>query len=161
MPLVMTRNLNPDAGLCNGTKLFVTRLLEWSIGVKRLDQGYAGEEHISPRIHLCTQENDYPFILCRRQFPVRPAFAMTIHKAQGQTLDNVGIRLQEPVFAHGQLYVALSRATNPNNVRVAVDIPDPAPNVTQIAPTTANIVYDDILLPAPPTAPTTNPIAST
>ena len=150
MPLVMTRNLNPDAGLCNGTKLFVTRLLDWSIGVKRMDQGHAGEEHIIPRIHLCTQENEYPFILCRRQFPVRPAFAMTIHKAQGQTLHNVGIRLQEPVFAHGQLYVALSRATDPNNVRVAVDTPDPALDNTQPAPVTDNIVYQDILL-SPPT----------
>ena len=149
MPLVMTRNLDPDAGLCNGTKLFVTRLLEWSIGVKRMDQGHAGEEHIIPRIHLCTQENEYPFILCRRQFPVRPAFAMTIHKAQGQTLHNVGIRLQEPIFAHGQLYVALSRATDPNNVRIAVDLPEPTSIDTQPTPTTDNIVYPEILLPAP------------
>ncbi|GAA0185858.1 hypothetical protein LIER_33146 [Lithospermum erythrorhizon] len=46
----------------------------------------------------------------RRQIPIRLCFAMTINKAQGQTLDFVGIYLKQPVFSHGQLYVALSRA---------------------------------------------------
>jgi ATP-dependent DNA helicase PIF1 len=42
-----------------------------------------------------------PFTLRRRQFPVRPTFAMTINKAQGQTLKMVGIFLPKPVFTHG------------------------------------------------------------
>lgn len=44
----------------------------------------------------------------RRQFPVKPAFAMTINKAQGQTLQLVGVYLPDTVFTHGQLYVALT-----------------------------------------------------
>ena len=44
------------------------------------------------------------------QFPVLPAYAMTIHKAQGQTLDQVHLELgTRPCFASGQLYTALSR----------------------------------------------------
>ena len=39
-------------------------------------------------------------------FPLQLAFAMTINKAQGQTLRHVGLCLTEPVFTHGQLYVA-------------------------------------------------------
>ena len=38
---------------------------------------------------------------------------MTINKAQGQTVQHVGLDLHTPVFSHGQLYVALSRCTHP------------------------------------------------
>ncbi|XP_064120169.1 uncharacterized protein LOC135224776 [Macrobrachium nipponense] len=43
------------------------------------------------------------------QFQVRLAFAMTINKAQGQSLRVAGINLEQPCFSHGQLYVACSR----------------------------------------------------
>ena len=36
------------------------------------------------------------------------AFALTINKPQGQTLDHVGLYLPTPVFSHGMLYVTLS-----------------------------------------------------
>uniref|UniRef100_A0A453ES80 ATP-dependent DNA helicase n=1 Tax=Aegilops tauschii subsp. strangulata TaxID=200361 RepID=A0A453ES80_AEGTS len=52
------------------------------------------------------------------KFPVRLSFAMTINKSQGQTIPNVGVYLPEPVFSHGQLYVALSRATATSNIKV-------------------------------------------
>jgi ATP-dependent DNA helicase PIF1 len=43
---------------------------------------------------------------------------MTINKAQGQTIPTVGVYLPEPVFSHGQLYVALSRATAKVNIKI-------------------------------------------
>lgn len=46
------------------------------------------------------------------QFPVRLAWAVTIHKSQGQTFDNVCIDIGNGTFAAGQLYVALSRCTS-------------------------------------------------
>uniref|UniRef100_A0A914H0N8 ATP-dependent DNA helicase n=1 Tax=Globodera rostochiensis TaxID=31243 RepID=A0A914H0N8_GLORO len=54
----------------------------------------------------------------RLQFPIKPAFAMTILKGQGQTIRTVGIDLEREVFSHGQLYTAFSRASDGNNVRV-------------------------------------------
>jgi len=45
------------------------------------------------------------------QFPIRPAFAVTIHKSQGKTFENVVIDVGRGTFAHGQMYVALSRCT--------------------------------------------------
>jgi len=46
------------------------------------------------------------------QYPLRLAWAVTIHKSQGKTFDNVVIDIGRGAFAHGQVYVALSRCTS-------------------------------------------------
>ena len=51
-----------------------------------------------------------PFVQKTKQFPIKLAYAFTIHKAQGQTYDKVILDLNSHIFAPGQLYVALSRA---------------------------------------------------
>lgn len=70
---------------------------------------------------------------------------MTINKAQGQTLDFVGIYLREPVFSHGQLYVALSRAKSSNCVKVLIRPPTTEDKHDYC---THNTVYDEVITKA-------------
>ena len=67
---------------------------------------------------MTTTGHRWPFTLQRRHFPLQLAFSITINKAQGQTLSRVGVFLLEPVFTHGQLYVALPRATRVADIAV-------------------------------------------
>ncbi|MCM1294283.1 MAG: DEAD/DEAH box helicase [Muribaculaceae bacterium] len=54
-----------------------------------------------------------------RQFPLNLGYAMTIHKAQGKTLDNVVVDISRGAFAHGQTYVALSRTRRATDMHIA------------------------------------------
>lgn len=99
-----------------------------------------GELAFIPRITLIpsiSEHAGFKFQLRRCQFPVRLAFAMTIIKAQGQLLRHVGLDLREPVFAHGQLYVALSRATSSKHIKILL------PSTTSDC-RVHNVVYPEI-----------------
>jgi PIF1-like helicase/Helicase len=119
--VILLRNLSPSTGLCNGTRLRVARISQRVVECEILGGKYAGNMVMIPRIPLSpSSTEDLPFDFRRTQFPLRLAFAMTINKAQGQTLNHVGLCLKEPVFTHGQLYVALSRVTDSANLRMIV-----------------------------------------
>jgi len=53
-----------------------------------------------------------------KQFPLQLGYALTIHKAQGKTLDKVIIDISGGAFAHGQLYVALSRTRKKSDMHI-------------------------------------------
>ena len=121
-PIILLRNVDPPNGLCNGTRLicrnFQANVIDAEIAVGE----HGGKRVFLPRIPLCPSDDAmYPFKLKRKQFPVRLSFAMTINKAQGQTIPNVGVYLPQSVFSHGQLYVALSRGISRMNTKVLVN----------------------------------------
>ncbi|UYV75805.1 hypothetical protein LAZ67_13001409 [Cordylochernes scorpioides] len=130
-PIILLRNLNPPK-LCNGIRLQVNSLHRYLLEATILTGCGTGEKVMIPRIPIIS--SDLPFHFKRLQFPVKLCFAMTINKAQGQTLKWAGIDLQVPCFSHGQLYVACSRVSSSNNLFIL------APNGS-----TKNIVYQEAL----------------
>ncbi len=140
-PVILLRNLAPSQGLCNGTRMTIQRISDRVLEVRIMGGSHDGEIALIPRITLnpTSSNSDFPFKLSRRQFPIRLAFAMSINKAQGQSVKYVGIDLRIPVFTHGQLYVALSRATSPDNIHILL----PADTIDF---TTRNVVYPEVLL---------------
>ncbi|XP_066357876.1 uncharacterized protein [Miscanthus floridulus] len=100
------RNIDPANGLCNGTRLLVQGFRRNTIDAEIVVGQHAGKR------------------FKRKQFPIRLSFAMTVNKSQGQTIPNVGVYLPAPVFSHGQLYVAMSRAMSRVNIKILVLPPD-------------------------------------
>ena len=120
-PVILLRNIDPANELCNGTKLIIRGFQKNTIDAEIVLRQHAGKRVFLPRIPLCPSNDEmFPFRFKRKQFPIRLSFAMTVNKAQGQTIPNVGVYLPELVFSYGQLYVELSRATSRSNIRILV-----------------------------------------
>ncbi|KAG2190432.1 hypothetical protein INT47_005587, partial [Mucor saturninus] len=142
-PIMMLRNLAPAQGVCNGTRLICKAFLLHTIQAEVATGPYEGNIFLIPRISLCSTVEQVGVEFKRCQFPIRPAFAMTINKSQGQTLDSVGLYLPTPVFSHGQLYVALSRVKRPSDIKILI----PAEISTiegEPGTYTSNVVYKEI-----------------
>ena len=148
--IMLLRNIDPTNGLCNGTRLIVKNLQPNFIDAEILNGQWAGERVFLSKMKLCPSDTaNVPSKMQRIQFPIRVAFCMTITKSQGQSFKHkVGIYLPEVVFAHGQLYVAFSRAHSKSAVRVLVKNGDHQgkliPRTNKIF--TRNVVYKEIFM---------------
>ena len=116
--VILLRNLNPSEGHVNGTRYVIQNLLPHVIDVTAISGSKKGAKLFIPRIWLASKDATLPFEMKRKQFPIKLAYCMTANKAQGQTLDRVGIFLGREFFSHGQLYVAISRVGNANSVKI-------------------------------------------
>jgi len=108
MVVVLLRNLDHTKKLLNGTRLVIVK-----VGKNIVLARHAGEPngaiHFIPRIKFDIIIGGMDSRITRFQYPLRAAYAITIHKSQACTLDRVVLDLRQGVFDHGQLYVALSR----------------------------------------------------
>jgi hypothetical protein len=80
---------------------------------------------------------------------LRLAYAMTYNKSQSQTLSKVLLDITTPPFSHGQLYVALSRVRDCNNIVMYLTEEQLIINdshYTGFMPSVNNIVYQDVLI---------------
>ena len=101
--VMLITNLDQEKGLVNGSRGVVTgfkELVNWPIVQFK-------NNHITIEEHVWKSEHEKP--VERSQIPLRLAYALTIHKAQGATLDCALIDIGANTFEYGQAYVALSR----------------------------------------------------
>jgi hypothetical protein len=91
--IVLTYSLEiwtPHNGLCNGTRLVVKAFEDNAIDCEIVNGQHVGMRVFIPRIPLSPLKDiSLPFKFKRKLFSVRLSFAMTINKAQGQTITNV------------------------------------------------------------------------
>ena len=137
----LLRNFSIELGLVKnarvvvigmGSRLITVRLLQ-SAQTPGVDPG----DVLLPRITFKDQLLS-GHTLCRRQFPLAPAYASTFHSCQGLTLDCVGVDLTQDVFTHGQLYTALSRIRHRSNAIIRFSSLDDL--------TTTNVTYKELLI---------------
>ena len=116
---MLLRNMCVKMGMCNGTRFILREIHGHVLLCETIhnDPAKAPFTFYLPRI-TTTPPEKYPFPFKRRQYPIRPAFGMTINKSQGGTFDMVGFDLTTPVFGHGQAYVAASRVRDFDKITV-------------------------------------------
>ena len=113
-PIMVLRSMEPPK-TTNGTRCVVTRLHQNLIEATISCGPYKGGGPLSED-PAGPSDSELPFQFRRLQFPVKPCFAMTVNKSQGQTFKAIGVDLSTACFSHGMFYVAASRVGSSNKL---------------------------------------------
>ncbi|XP_029474210.1 ATP-dependent DNA helicase PIF1-like isoform X2 [Rhinatrema bivittatum] len=113
--VMLTKNLDVSRGLVNGARGVVVGFQPEGKGMPNVRFLCGVTEVIKPECWIFKGRNGV--LLSRKQLPLKLAWAISIHKSQGMSLDCVEISLAR-VFESGQAYVALSRARSLQGLRV-------------------------------------------
>ena len=157
---MLTRNLNFGEGLVNGQKGVLLGVSPNSRVIQVQLLTPLRPIVLVPRINFHAQVGRQGVHFSRVQFPLRLAYSLTINKSQGQTLSRIGLDLRNDIFAHGQLYVALSRIKNRHSIMCLV----PPSHIAAGVAHAPNVVYSPFIeaaignaIPPPPLLPPSPP----
>jgi ATP-dependent DNA helicase PIF1 len=82
VPVMLLRNIDQNLGLCNGTRLTITRMGTYVLEAKVISGTNINEKVFIPRLSLTPSDKKLPFNFQWRQFPLALSFAMTVNKSQ-------------------------------------------------------------------------------
>ena len=138
-PIMLLCNLDQSNGHVNGARYIVLNTSPRIIYALGIGETNYGKILLIPRIRFHPEDPQIPFEMERCQHPVRSCFSMTSNKSQGQSLKIVGANITEEFFAHGQLYVVVSRSTSSKGLKIFKPKDSTHPNHM------VNIVYKEVL----------------
>jgi ATP-dependent DNA helicase PIF1 len=117
--IVITRNIDNENGLVNGTRGVIKELNQYSITIELIDGRIVTIEFYKHTLDDFSNNDDKNLLAVNVFFmPIKLAWAITVHKSQGMTLDAVEIDLGKTIFAYGQAYTALSRARSLKSIKL-------------------------------------------
>jgi len=109
--IVILANIDQDQGIVNGTRGVIIDLKPSCVIIKRIDNSI-----VEIRYHKTVSSEDSNIFV--NFMPLKLAYALSIHKAQGMTLDAIEIDIGKKIFAAGQAYTAISRAKNLKSIKI-------------------------------------------
>lgn len=112
MQVMIIANLDVFNGIANGTKGIVSDFIEDLPEVTLIDN----RKIVFKNYKFEYYDKFNGIRVAKHQIPLIPAYAITIHKSQGCTLDSCIIDAGKNIFEHGQMYTALSRVKNINRL---------------------------------------------
>lgn len=107
--VMITRNINVEDGLTNGTTGNIIELTPNCVTIESNNKRYV--------IYYYVDKNENNGIY-HKFMPIKLAYALSIHKSQGATLNAIEVDGSTSIFAPGQIYTAISRAKNTSSIRL-------------------------------------------
>lgn len=113
LQIIITRNIDIYSKLINGTRGIIIRLFPDYVVIKDIQ----GNIH-NIKYHVDINDTNKNNKITITFMPIKLAYALSIHKSQGATLDSIEIDGSDNIFAAGQLYTALSRGRSLSSIRL-------------------------------------------
>ena len=113
--VIVTRNIDPEIGIVNGTRGTIMKLDQEFIQIKLLDGNYYTLMFFTVKADIF---NDLDSNIDFKYIPLKLAWGVSIHSSQGMTIDALEIDLGASIFTEGQAYTGLSRARSMKSIKI-------------------------------------------